>query len=80
MPNLGNKSFIIGEFSSIVDWNEYIIGEKIKYILDKLELKFKQLGQPLRLILSGSKDGPSISKLMEIIGKNFSLKKLNQNW
>ena len=75
-----NKSFIIGEFSSIVDWNEYIIGEKIKYILDKLELKFKQLGQPLRLILSGSKDGPSISKLMEIIGKNFSLKKLNQNW
>ena len=23
---------------------------------------------------------PSISKLMEIIGKNFSLKKLNQNW
>ena len=75
-----NKSFIIEEFSSIVDWNEYIIGEKIKYILDKLELKFKQLGQPLRLILSGSKDGPSVSKLMEIIGKNFSLEKLNQNW
>ena len=64
-----NKSFIIEEFSSIVDWNEYIIGEKIKYILDKLELKFKQLGQPLRLILSGSKDGPSVSKLMEIIGR-----------
>ena len=48
-----NKSFIIKEFSSIVDWNEYIIGEKINYIIDKLELKFKQLGQPLRLILSG---------------------------
>ncbi len=75
-----NKSFIIEEFSSIVDWNEYIIGEKIKYILHKLELKFKQLGQPLRLILSGSKDGPSVSKLMEIIGKNYSLEKLNQNW
>ena len=75
-----NKSFIIKEFSSIVDWNEYIIGEKINYIIDKLELKFKQLGQPLRLILSGCQSGPSISKLMEIIGKTHSLEKLNQNW
>ena len=73
-----NKSFIIKEFSSIVDWNEYIIGEKINYIIDKLELKFKQLGQPLRLILSGCQSGPSISKLMEIIGKSYSLEKLNQ--
>ena len=45
-----NKSFIIKELTSIVDWNEYIIDEKLNYILDKLDLKFKQLGQPLRLI------------------------------
>ena len=75
-----NKSLLIEEFSSIVDWNEYIIDEKIKIILNKLDLKFKQLGQPLRLILSGSSDGPSISKLMEIIGKNQSLEKLKHNW
>ena len=29
-----------------MDWNEYIIDEKLKYILEKLDLKFKQLGQP----------------------------------
>ena len=75
-----NKSLLIEEFSSIVDWNEYIIDEKIKIILNKLDLKFKQLGQPLRLILSGSSDGPSISKLMEIIGKGQSLEKLKHNW
>ncbi|MBD22396.1 MAG: glutamate--tRNA ligase [Alphaproteobacteria bacterium] len=75
-----NKSFIIDEFSSIVEWNEYIIEEKLKYILEKLDLKFKQLGQPLRLLLSGSLNGPSISKLMEIIGKDLSLEKLNHNW
>ena len=75
-----NKSLLIEEFSSIVDWNEYIIDEKIKYILNKLDLKFKQLGQPLRLILSGSSDGPSVSKLMEIIGKDQSLEKLQHNW
>ena len=75
-----NKSLLIEEFSSIVDWNEYIIDEKIKIILNKLDLKFKQLGQPLRLILSGSSDGPSVSKLMEIIGKDQSLDKLKHNW
>ena len=75
-----NKSLLIEEFTSIVDWNEYIIDEKIKIILNKLDLKFKQLGQPLRLILSGSSDGPSISKLMEIIGKDQSLEKLKHNW
>ena len=75
-----NKSLLIEEFSSIVDWNEYIIDEKIKIILNKLDLKFKQLGQPLRLILSGSSDGPSISRLMEIIGKDQSLEKLKHNW
>jgi glutamyl-tRNA synthetase len=75
-----NKSLLIEEFSSIVDWNEYIIDEKIKIILNKLDLKFKQLGQPLRLILSGSSDGPSVSKLMEIIGKDQSLEKLKHNW
>ena len=63
-----------------MDWNEYIIDEKLKYILEKLDLKFKQLGQPLRLIISGSLNGPSVSKLMEIIGKDLSLKKINQNW
>ena len=68
-----NKSFIIEEFSSIVTWNEYIIDEKLKYILEKLDLKFKQLGQPLRLIISGNINGPSVSKLMEIIGKEHSL-------
>ena len=75
-----NKSLLIEEFSSIVDWNEYIIDEKIKIILNKLDLKFKQLGQPLRLIISGSSDGPSISKLMEIIGKDQCLEKLKHNW
>ena len=49
-------------------------------VLDKLNLKFKQLGQPLRLILSGNLEGPSVAKLMEIIGKKVSLEKLNHNW
>ena len=62
-----------------MDWNEYIIDEKLKYILEKLDLKFKQLGQPFSFDHLRSLNGPSVSKL-EIIGKDLSFKKINQNW
>jgi glutamyl-tRNA synthetase len=74
-----NKSFIIDEFTSIKEWNEYIIDQKLKDILNKLEIKFKELGQPLRLLLTNSLNGPSVAKIMEIIGKELSLKKLNHS-
>ncbi len=75
-----NKSFIIDEFTSIKEWNEYIIDQKLKDILNKLEIKFKELGQPIRLLLTNSLNGPSVAKIMEIIGKELSLKKLDQSW
>jgi len=74
-----NKSFIIDEFTSIKEWNEYIIDQKLKEILNKLGIKFKELGQPIRLLLTNSLNGPSVSKIMEIIGKDSSLSKLNQS-
>ena len=74
-----NKSFIIDEFTSIKEWNEYIIDQKLKDILNKLEIKFKELGQPMRLLLTNSLNGPSVAKVMEIIGKELSLNKLDQS-
>ena len=74
-----NKSFIIDEFTSIKEWNEYIIDQKLKDILNKLEIKFKELGQPIRLLLTNSLNGPSVAKIMEIIGKELSLNKLDQS-
>ena len=74
-----NKSLIIDEFTSIKEWNEYIIDQKLKDILNKLEIKFKELGQPIRLLLTNSLNGPSVAKVMEIIGKELSLYKLDQS-
>ena len=75
-----NKSFIINEFTSIKEWNEYIIDQKLKDILNRLEIKFKELGQPLRLLLTNNLNGPSVAKIMEIIGKDLSLEKLKKIW
>ena len=45
-----------------------------------MSLKFKDLGQPLRLVLFGTMNGPSVSKVMEIIGKELTIKKIVTNW
>ena len=50
-----------------------------RYNRETLEIKFKELGQPIRLLLTNSLNGPSVAKVMEIIGKELSLNKLNQS-
>ncbi len=74
------KQSIIDEFTSIVEWNEYIIDEKIQRLIKKFDLKFKHIGQPLRLLITGCINGPSITKIMEILGKNKVLNKIEENW
>ena len=74
------KDSIINEFTGIQDWNEYIIQECIERLLKKLQLKFKEIGQPLRLLITGTINGPSISKIMNIVGKEKVLTKIDSNW
>ena len=49
-------------------------------ILKNMNLKFKDLGQPLRLVLLGTMNGPSLTKIMKVIGKEATLKKIKTNW
>ena len=74
------KDTIINEFTSIDDWNEYIITEKIEILLNKFDLNFKRIGQPLRLLITGKINGPSITKIMDLLGKDKVLKKIIKNW
>ncbi len=74
------KDTIINEFTSIDDWNEYIITEKIESLLNKFDLNFKRIGQPLRLLITGKINGPSITKIMDLLGKDKVLNKILKNW
>ena len=46
---------------------EYIITEKIESLLNKFDLNFKRIGQPLRLLITGKINGPSITKIMDLL-------------
>ena len=49
----------------------------LKEFLSSNDLKFPQLGKPLRLILAGRENAPSISQLLFFLGYEESLKRIN---
>ena len=74
------KNEIINELTRLDNWNDYIIEGTINDLIHRLNIKFKDVGQPLRLSLLGCLNGPSISKFMEIIGKKKTIQKIKINW
>lgn len=73
---LKNKEIIINNFDNIIIWNSKEIEEKVNKTIVDLELSFKSFAQPIRLLITGKINGPSISKLIEILGKDRFIKML----
>ena len=74
------KNNLLDKLSFIESWDDYILENAIKDIIKNMNLKFKDLGQPLRLVLLGTMNGPSLTKIMKVIGKEVTLKKIKTNW
>ena len=74
------KKVVIKELSSLKSWESHTIQSLIKNFVDYNGISFKFIGQPLRLILTNDLNSPSISKIMEALGKNVVLKKLENLW
>ena len=73
------KKILLSEFASQlkkIDFEKNTIEEFIKKFLTANNLKFPDLGKPLRLMLTGKENAPSISELLYILGKETSLKRI----
>ena len=57
--------------------NQQNLENDLKSFLSSKNLKFPQLGKPLRLILSGRQNAPSISQLLFFLGEEESLNRIN---
>jgi glutamyl-tRNA synthetase len=72
---------IISEFINSVSKIEILSKENIEPIINHLiksnETNFKGVGQPLRIILTGSKFGPGIYDIISSLGKDEILKRLS---
>ena len=65
-------------FESISDWIPNEIESKFKEFMDSNGLGFGKVMRPLRFALCGNVNGPSLFEIMEIIGKDESLNRINK--
>ena len=72
------KSLICDKFSSIMEWDELNIENKIKEVTEYYKIDFKSIGKPLRLLVTGSLFGPSLSKIIKVLGLQKTIKRINQ--
>ena len=77
-----NKIYLkefIKELSKLNEYEENIITKIIEDILKKNKINFKDLGQPLRIILTGSSKAPSIKDILKILGIEEAVNRLKRH-
>ena len=74
---------IVSDFSNSISKIEKLNKENLEPIINHLiksnETNFKGVGQPLRIMLTGSKFGPGIYDILISLGKNEVINRLNKN-
>jgi glutamyl-tRNA synthetase len=61
-----------------VEWNKVALSVVLKETLTKFSLKMPQLAMPLRLLLTGQLQTPSIDAVVELFGRDIVLSRLNK--
>ena len=77
--NEKNKTIINEFYSELVklkSYDEEKISQINQDIIKKNNIKFKDLGQPLRLILTGSDQAPSIKDIIKILGISETINRI----
>ena len=73
------SNFVYAIKSTNFVWNSKLLNEFINTYCEESSLKFRDIGIPLRIALTGSTSSPSIVHIMEILGKHQTLDRLNIN-
>ena len=69
-------SDFLKEFKNLSNINKENLEKVIKSLIDKHKTNFKNVGQPLRITLTGSKFGPGIYDIIMSLNKNEVIKRL----
>ncbi len=66
------------QFAALEDWRASAIHGVVEATVEKLEVGFGKVGQPLRLAVTGTGNSPSIDITLELLGKQKTLARLDQ--
>ncbi len=65
-------------FAALADFNRETIHDVLQRYVQETGIKFKAVGPAMRVALVGTMSGPDIAAVMEIIGKNDSLDRIDR--
>ena len=72
---------ILNEFKNYLDkieeWNINNVENAINKFIEEKKLEFRHFGIPMRIILTNSQNGPSISNILDILGKKNTFLRIN---
>ena len=72
-----NLKVFIKEINSINDWNLINLEAVIDKFITLNQIKFSKFGKPMRFVLTNSVNGISLSKILDLLGKNNTFIRLN---
>jgi glutamyl-tRNA synthetase len=61
-----------------IEWGKAALSSAMKEVLAEFKLKMPQMAMPLRLMLTGQLQTPSIDAVMELFGRDLVLERLNR--
>lgn len=66
------------QYSALDDWSAEAIHHVVENTVNKLEVGFGKVGQPLRLAVTGHGKSPSIDVTLQLLGKEKTISRLDQ--
>tara|TARA_Y100000996_G_C22518705_1_gene641516 strand:- start:19 stop:1431 length:1413 start_codon:yes stop_codon:yes gene_type:complete len=72
-----NLKVFIKKINSINDWNLINLEAVIDKFITLNQIKFSKFGKPMRFVLTNSVNGISLSKILDLLGKNNTFIRLN---
>ncbi len=69
---------LIEDFEALEDYSQEKIEEVFKGVLEKTGLKFGKLGPAVRIALTGKTNSPGIYEVVEVLGKEATIARLNK--
>ncbi len=60
-----------------IEWNHEVIQSEIKQVVTAHGIKFPKLAMPLRVMVTGETHTPSIAAVLELLGREETLKRMN---
>jgi glutamyl-tRNA synthetase len=67
---------LMGQLTS-AEWDRQIIHDSIKAAATKHGLKMPKVAMPLRVMVTGEAQTPSIDAVLELLGREETLKRMN---